>query len=52
MITSPASRCAASAPNVDPAAVTDPDRFNRNLCEAFDEVLAVGGEFQPTIQRT
>jgi WS/DGAT/MGAT family acyltransferase len=38
--------------NVDPAAVAEPERFNRNLCEGFDEVLAVGGEFQPAIQRT
>jgi hypothetical protein len=38
--------------NVDPAAVTDPERFNRNLCEGFDEVLALGGEYTPTIQRT
>ena len=38
--------------NVDPAAVTDPERFNRNLCEGFDEVLALGGAFTPTIQRT
>jgi WS/DGAT/MGAT family acyltransferase len=45
------SMCCIGA-NVDPAAVTDPERFNRNLCEGFDEVLAVGGEFQPTIQRT
>ena len=38
--------------NVDPAAVTEPERFSRNLCEGFDEVLALGGEFRPTIQRT
>jgi WS/DGAT/MGAT family acyltransferase len=45
------SMCCIGA-NVDPAAVTEPERFNRNLCEGFDEVLAVGGEFTPTIQRT
>jgi hypothetical protein len=38
--------------NVDPAAITEPERFNRNLREGFDEVLALGGEFTPTIQRT
>ena len=27
--------------NVDPAAVTEPERFSRNLCEGFDEVLAL-----------
>jgi diacylglycerol O-acyltransferase / wax synthase len=45
------SMCCIGA-NVDPAAVTEPARFNRNLCEGFDEVLALGGEFTPTIQRT
>jgi WS/DGAT/MGAT family acyltransferase len=45
------SMCCIGA-NVDPAAVTDPERFNRNLCEGFDEVLALGGEYTPTIQRT
>ena len=38
--------------NVDPAAVTEPERFDRNLREGFDEVLALGGDFQPTIQRS
>ena len=38
--------------NVDPAAITEPERFDRNLREGFDEVLALGGEFTPTIQRT
>jgi WS/DGAT/MGAT family acyltransferase len=37
--------------NVDPAAVTEPERFNRNLCEGFDEVLALAPDFQPAIQR-
>jgi WS/DGAT/MGAT family acyltransferase len=45
------SMCCIGA-NVDPAAVTEPARLNRNLCEGFDEVLALGGEFTPTIQRT
>lgn len=45
------STCCIGA-NVDPAAVTDTARFNRKLCEGFDEVLALGGEFTPTIQRT
>jgi diacylglycerol O-acyltransferase len=45
------SMCCIGA-NVDPAAVTEPERLNRNLCEGFDEVLALGGDFQPTIQRT
>jgi len=45
------SMCCIGA-NVDPAAVTEPERFNRNLREGFDEVLALGGEFTPTIQRT
>ena len=44
------SMCCIGA-NVDPAAVTEPDRFNRNLREGFDEVLALAGDFQPTIQR-
>jgi hypothetical protein len=37
--------------NVDPAAVTEPERFDRNLCEGFDEVLALGGSFVPTLKR-
>ena len=45
------SMCCIGA-NVDPAAVTDTVRFNHKLCEGFDEVLALGGEFTPTIQRT
>ena len=45
------SMCCIGA-NVDPAAVTDPERFNRNLCEGFDEVLTLCGAFQPTLQRT
>jgi diacylglycerol O-acyltransferase len=38
--------------NVDPAAVIEPERFNRNLCDGFDEVLALGGDFHPTTRRT
>jgi diacylglycerol O-acyltransferase / wax synthase len=38
--------------NVDPAAVTEPERFERNVREGFDEVLALGGKFTPTLQRT
>src|SRR5205085_7306234 len=38
------SLCCIGA-NVDPAAVTEPERFDRNLREGFDEVLALGGDF-------
>ena len=50
-LTSHGSMCCIGA-NVDPAAVTEPERFDRNLREGFDEVLALAGDFQPTIQRT
>jgi len=40
------------AVNVDPAAVTEPERFSRCLTEGFDEVLALAPDPQPTIQRT
>ena len=44
------SLCCIGA-NVDPAAVKEPERLDRNLCEGFDEILALGGEFAPTQQR-
>lgn len=34
--------------NLDPAAVTDPERFVRCLREGFDEVLAVAPDFTPS----
>jgi diacylglycerol O-acyltransferase / wax synthase len=45
------SLCCIGA-NVDPAAVTEPERFDRNLREGFDEVLALGGDFTATVQRS
>jgi WS/DGAT/MGAT family acyltransferase len=44
------SVCCVGA-NVDPAAVTEPERFDRNLGEGFDEVLALAGDFTATRQR-
>ena len=37
--------------NVDPAAVTEPDRFDRCLCEGFDEVLSLTTGAGSTVHR-
>jgi WS/DGAT/MGAT family acyltransferase len=44
-------RCCIAA-NVDPAAVTEPERFARCVQEGFDEVLDIAGDHEPTIRRT
>jgi diacylglycerol O-acyltransferase len=49
-LTSHGSICCIGA-NVDPAAVTEPERFDRCLCEGFDEVLALAPSFEPAVQR-
>ena len=43
-------RCCIAA-NVDPAAVTEPERFARCVQEGFDEVLDIAGSHEPTIWR-
>jgi hypothetical protein len=50
-LTSHGSMCCIGA-NVDPAAVTEPELFDRCLCEGFDEVLALAPGFEPTAQRS
>jgi hypothetical protein len=44
-------RCCVGA-NVDPAAVTEPDRFARCVQDGFDEVLDLIPDHEPTVRRT
>ena len=39
------------AANVDPAAITEPERFDRCLCEGFAEVLELTTGASPPDQR-